>query len=195
MESQSDQTGVGFDPAPVSFCTKTVTVVVRHSTNCKGRHRGGSWRKCRCPEALLMYEGTGFREESAGERQDPFLGRAEQQAQELLDSWDPEKVKLRSLLAEKEQRQGRLEEAVNSFLADQIARLGDNGTVRNSQSLFDYVNPETEDRHQGWRLVRWVEKYNADRPADQRIIYISDITSAHLTEWRPSRHGNSDVTN
>ena len=40
-----------------------------------------------------------------------------------------------------------------------------------------------------------MEKYNADKPADQRITYISDFTSTHLTEWRASWHGNSDVTN
>jgi integrase len=40
-----------------------------------------------------------------------------------------------------------------------------------------------------------VEKYNTDRPADRRITYISDITSTHLTEWRASWSGNSDVTN
>ncbi|HUX10257.1 MAG TPA: hypothetical protein VMW51_06410 [Terriglobia bacterium] len=49
----------------------------------------------------------------------------------------------RRLPTEKEQQQVRLEEAVDSFLADQIVRLGDNSTVRNSQSLFGYSDPES----------------------------------------------------
>jgi site-specific recombinase XerD len=84
---------------------------------------------------------------------------------------------------------------VDLLLADQIARLGDNSTVRNSHSLFGYINPETKTVTRAGRFFQWVEKYNADRPADQRITYISDITSTHLTQWRASWSGNSDVTN
>jgi len=81
------------------------------------------------------------------------------------------------------------------FLADQIAQMGDNSTVRNSRSLFGYINPKTKTVTKSGRLFRWVEKYGADRPADQRINYISDFASTHLTVWRASWRGNSDVTN
>jgi hypothetical protein len=158
MESQISETGVGLDPAPVSFCTKTVTVVVRHSTNCKDRHRGGSWRKCRCPKGLLIYEGQGPGKNRRISAKTRSWEHAEKPAQEIRDSWEPEKVKLRGLLAEKEQQQVRLEEAMALFLADQLARLGDNSTVQNSRSLFGYINPETKIVTKAGRLFRLVEK-------------------------------------
>jgi hypothetical protein len=195
MESQRTEAGAGPDPAPVSFYSKTVTVFVRHSKNCKDKHRGGSWRKCRCPKSLLIYEGRGSGKNRRVSARTRSWERAEQQAQELRDSWDPEKVRLRRLLTEKERQRVRLEEAVALFLADQIARLGNNSTVQNSRSLFASVDLETKTVTRAGRLFRWVEKYNANRPADRRITYISDITSTHLTEWRASWRGNSDVTN
>jgi integrase len=195
MESQRTEAGAGPDPAPVSFFSKTVTVFVRHSKNCKDRHRGGSWRKCRCPKALLIYEGQGSGKNRRVSARTRSWERAEHQAQELRDSWDPEKVELRRLRAEKEQQQVRLEEAVDLFLADQIARLGQNSTVQNSRSLFAHINPATKTVTRAGLLFRWVEKYNASRPADRRITYISDFTSTHLTEWRASWSCNSDVTN
>jgi hypothetical protein len=136
MESQISETGVGITPAPVSFCTKTATVVVRHSSSCKDRHRGGSWRKCRCPKALLIYEGQGPGKNRRISAKTRSWEQAEKYAQEIRDSWDPEKVELRRLRAEKGQQQVRLEEAVDLFLSDQIARLGQNSTVQNSRSLF-----------------------------------------------------------
>jgi integrase len=76
-----------------------------------------------------------------------------------------------------------------------LRKGGDNSTVRNSRWLFGYIDPETKTITRSGRLFRWVEKYNADEPADQQIAYIVDFTSTHLTEWRASWRGNADVTN
>jgi hypothetical protein len=59
MQNLTTNIGVGFPPAWISFSAKPVAVIVRHSAACKDKHRGGEWRKCRCPKALLVYEAQG----------------------------------------------------------------------------------------------------------------------------------------
>jgi len=194
MQDVTTNTGAEHPPAPVSFPAKTVAVIVRHSTACKDKHRGGEWRKCRCPKALLVYEGQGSGKNRRVSAKTRSWELAEKRAQDLRDSWDPEKQELKRLRAQKERQQVRLEEAVALFLADQITRLGDNGTVRNSRSLLGYLNPETKTVTRAGRLFKWIEKYNSDKPADQRITYIADITPKHLTEWRASWSFGSDTT-
>ncbi len=175
------------------FCAKSVTVFVRHSTNCNDRHRGGSWRKCRCPKPLLIYVGHGSEKNRRVSAKARSWERAEQQAQALRGSWGESKTQAfadrKRTAACTTGRGGRV------IFADQITRLGDNSTVQNSRSLFGHINPETKTVTRAGRLFRWVEKYNADRPADRRITYISDRTSTHLTEWRAAWGGNSEVTN
>jgi len=195
MENLAADTGAEFPPAPVSFSAQTVNVVVRHSASCKDKNRGGDWRRCRCPKALLVYEGQGSGKNRRVSARTRSWEQAEKRAQELRDSWDPEKVELKRLRAEKKQCQVRLEEAVALFLADQITRLGDNGTVQNSRSLLGHINPETRTVTRAGRLFWWVEKYNAGKPDGQRITYVADITPTHLTEWRASWSLGTDTTN
>ena len=194
MQDVMTNTGAGFPPAPISFSAKTVAVIVRHSIACKDKHRGGEWRKCRCPKALLVYEGKGSGKNRRVSAKTRSWEQAEKRAQDVRDSWNPEKQELKLLRAQKERQQVRLEEAVALFLADQITRLGDDSTVRNSRSLLGYINPETKTVTRAGRLFKWVEKYNSDKPADRRITYVADITTQHLTEWRASWSLSSDTT-
>jgi hypothetical protein len=91
MENVTTDTGAEFPPAPVSFCARTVKVIVRHSEDCKDRDRGGDWRKCRCPKALLVYEGQGSGTNRRVSAKTRSWEQAERRAQELRDLWDPEK--------------------------------------------------------------------------------------------------------
>jgi hypothetical protein len=194
MQDGMTNTGAGLPPAPTSFSAKTVAVIVRHNGKYKDKHRGGEWRKCRCPKALLVYEGQGSGKNRRLSAKTRSWEQAEKRAQDLRDTWNPEKQELKRLRAEKERQQVRLEEGVALFLADQITRLGDNGTVRNSRSLLGYLNPETKTVTRAGRLFKWVEKYNSDKPADQRITYVADFTPQHLTEWRASWSLGSNST-
>jgi hypothetical protein len=54
MKHTLTDVGAGLSSAPVSFSAKTGTVIVPHNAACKDKHRGGEWRKCRCPKALLV---------------------------------------------------------------------------------------------------------------------------------------------
>ncbi|MGC2528886.1 MAG: hypothetical protein WA639_14140, partial [Candidatus Acidiferrum sp.] len=40
-----------------SVFTRTVTVVTRHSADCKDKTRGPDWRRCACRKSLVVYEG------------------------------------------------------------------------------------------------------------------------------------------
>jgi len=194
MQNTMTMTGAGLTPAPISFSVRTVAVNVRHSANCKDKKRGSEWRKCRCPKALLVYQGQGSGKNRRLSAKTRSWEVAEKRAEELRDSWNPDKVELKRLRAQTNRKQVRLEEAVALFIADQITRLGDNGTVRNSRSLLGYLNPETKSVTRAGRLFKWVERHNADKPTDQVIVYIADVGPQHLTEWRASWNFGSDTT-
>ena len=147
MKDTLTDAGAGLSSAPVPFSAKTVTVIVRHSAACKDKHRGGEWRKCRCPKTLLVYEGQG----SGTNRRVSAITRsweqAEQRAQDMRDSWDPEKQELKRLRAEKERQQVRLEEAVALFLADQ----GDNILRSSTQKWHSRVGGDVWRFHSDFR--------------------------------------------
>ena len=124
MQDITTNTGAGLPSAPVSFSARTVTVFVRHSAKCNDKERGGEWRKCRCPKDLLVCEGQGSGKNRRLSAKTRSWEQAEKRAQELRDSWNPEKAELKRLRAEKQRQQVRLEEAVALFLADQLTRWG-----------------------------------------------------------------------
>ena len=123
MECLKTEIGAGFPPAPISFSAKSAAVIVRHSMACKDKHRGGEWRKCRCPKALRVYEGQGSGKNRRVSAKTQSWELAEERAQDLRDRWNPDKVELKRLRAEKERQQVRLEEAIALFIADQVTRL------------------------------------------------------------------------
>jgi len=100
----------------------------------------------------LVYEGQGSGKNRRVSAKTRSWEQAEKRAQELRDSWDPEKLELKRLRAEKERQQVPLEDAVALFLADQMTRLGENGSVRNSRSLFGHVDPKTKTVTKAGRL-------------------------------------------
>src|SRR5579862_595746 len=118
-----------------SGITRSIKVLVRHHRKCKDRAKGKEWRRCHCRKVFLIYDGVSRSKQgkltnkirSAHTRS---WETAEKNAQEWLDSFDPEKQELKRLRAAKERQSVTLEEAVALYCADMIARLGDNGTVR-----------------------------------------------------------------
>src|SRR5580704_19636893 len=141
--------------------------------------------KCTCPKSLLVYDGATRNKKgrlvnrivSAKTRS---WSKAEKNAQDWLDQFDPDKVELKSLRAQKERQRVRIEDAVALYLADMVARLGDNGTVRMARSLFGHVNTETKQVERDGLLFAWLDQ-QFPRP-----VSISEITPALLTQWRAS---------
>jgi integrase len=158
---------------------RTVQVIARHSADCKDKAKGSEWRRCRCPKSLRIYEDGRERRVSAKTRS---WEQAESFAQEYLDSFDPEKQELKRLRARKEREQVRIVDAVALYLADMVARLGDNGTCGMARSLLGHVDHDTKEIEKNGHLFDWLDSL----PATQRPTYISDFTSALLTSWRAS---------
>jgi integrase len=162
-----------------ALITRTVKVIVRHSAKCKFKKKGAEWRNCKCPKALLVYESDKGKNRRVSVKTRSWE-RAEEKAQELRDSWDPRFQKLRRLEAEKEHQQITIEKAVGLYTADMAARLGDNGTVAMARSLFGHVDSETDTVTKNGHLFDWLEKI----PLATRPTYVTDLSPAHLTQWR-----------
>lgn len=165
--------------------TPTAKVIVRHAADCPDRKKGSEWRRCDCRKSLLLYDGT--TRTKAGKLTNRLVtagtrswARAEQARQEWLDQFDPDKIELKCLRAEKERTQVRIESAIAGYLADMVARLGDNGTVAMARSLFGKVDPETKQVVRDGHLFGWLSK-QVPRPT-----FVVDITPSHLASWRAS---------
>jgi integrase len=162
----------------------TAKVIVRHGLNCPDRKRGADWRKCNCRKSLLLYDGTTRKNGKLTNRivsaKTRSWSRAEKDAQDWLDSFDPEKQELKQLRAAKEREQKRLEEAVALYCADMIRQHGDNGTVAMVRSLLGHVDPETKQVKKSGHFFSWLGQ-QVPRP-----VFVADITPTHLTTWRSS---------
>lgn len=154
--------------------TRTVKVIVRHSSTCKDKSKGAEWRKCRCSKTLLVYESDRGKNRRVSAKTRSWE-RAEDAAQELRDSWDPRLQRLKKLESDKESESKRIDTAVALYIADMAARLGDNGTVAMARSLLGDV---TSNGH----LFNWLDKI----PAAERPVYVADLTPEQLTRWRAS---------
>ncbi len=178
------------DESIPSSRTITVKVIVRHSSTCKDKNRGSEWRKCRCRKAILIYDGGGSGANRRISAKTRSWELAEKTAQEYRDAYDPDKLELKLLRAEKERKQVRIEDAVALYLEDMVSRLGDNGTVAMARSMFGDVDPETKAIKSNGRLFDWLDTL----PTYQRPTYISEITPAHIAGWRASWKFGSDLT-
>ncbi len=171
---------MGEKPIISTPVTRTVKVQVRHSPNCKDKNRGIEWKGCNCRKIIRVYEGGGAGANKRISAKTRSWERAEKFAQEIRDSFDPEKQELKRLRAAKERQQICIEEAVALFIADMTTRLGDNGTVAMARSLFGHINPETKAVEKNGHLFDWLDAL----PSTQRPTYISDFTPVLLTTWR-----------
>src|ERR1700741_5211303 len=97
------------NPAPA--ITRTVKVIVRHSSTCKDKSKGAEWRKGRCSKTLLVYESDKGKNRRISAKTRSWE-RAEDAAQELRDLWDPRLQRLKKLESDKEFKQVHIEEAV-----------------------------------------------------------------------------------
>lgn len=169
----------------VSPVNTTAKVIVRHSNDCPDRKRGPEWRKCDCRKSFIAYDGVA--RNANGNLTNRIISaktrswsKAEEAAQDWLDQFDPEKAELKRLRAEKERQQVRIDAAVALYLSDMAARLGNDGTMKMTRSLFGHVDPETKQVKKNGHLFNFLDK-QVPRPT-----LISEITPALLTEWRAS---------
>lgn len=174
--------------------TITAKIIVRHAATCPSKGEGSDYRHCKCRKSLLVYEGGGSGTNRRISAKTRSWEKAETFLKGYLDSFDPDKQELKRLKAEKERATVRIEEAVSLYTQDMIARLGDNGTVAGARALLGNVNPETKAIVKNGHFFDWLDKFNSTRPAEQRLVYVSEITSTHLTMWRATWNYGSDLT-
>lgn len=156
--------------------TRTATVYVRHSPDCKHAAAGPQFRKCNCRKWLLLYDGT-TKQQGKVSAKTRSWAEAEVKANEWIDKFDPLKVELAELKAEKQAKQIPIEDAVQSYLKDMAARNLSAGTQdRNRAVLVTKLN-------------EWLAKQDGRRPK-----FICDMTAAHLVDWRSSWNYGSDLT-
>jgi hypothetical protein len=179
--------------------TRSIRVIVRHSADCKHRDQGNDYRGCDCRKSLLIYDGETRKKTSQNGQTRLKLScrlqsaktrswaKADAMAQEIRDSWDPEKRELKRLRAEKKAQEVSIEEAVELYCTDSITRLGDSGTVAMIRSLFGHIDPETKAVLSKGHLFEWLDK-QVPRP-----VFIADLTPTHLIAWR-SRWKFGDLT-
>ena len=172
--------------------TTTVSVFVRHSKDCKHRKKGSEFRGCDCPKSIAVYEGalSGKGTQRMISAKTRSWDRAEDFAVEYRKSLDPKEQELKRLRAQRERESFRIPEAVALYIADMIARLGDNGTVRMARSVFGHVDPETKHVKAGGLLFGWLDRL----PVHERPTFIADITPAQITAWRATWKFGSDLT-
>ena len=81
------------NPALLRPKTQTISVHTRHSADCSKKGEP-QWRRCKCAKYLYLLRDGKDTTVSAKTRS---WEKAEQQAQEIRDSWDPVKQRLREL--------------------------------------------------------------------------------------------------
>jgi hypothetical protein len=156
---------------------RTVNVVVRHSADCKHKKKGSGYPGCTCSKSLWIYEHGRDRRESAKTRS---WEEAEKRAQEIRDSWDPDKQELKRLRAKEEAEQVPIAAAIGQHIADMVTRLGDNGTVAMARSLLGNVDAQSHSVIKQGQMLNWLETI----PTAKRPDNIADLTTSHLTAWR-----------
>ncbi len=155
----------------------TVSVFARHKDGCLFYKPGD--RECRCGKYLLVYESDQKRNRMASARTTSWT-EAEARAQEMRDSWNPEKIELQQLRAKRELEQISLIDAVSLYLVDKESRLGKNSTVELARCFWGDIDPATKELKREGKFFSWI----ASQPSNQRPAYVRDVTAKHLTDWR-----------
>jgi integrase len=171
---------MGFMEESVKPEARSVKVQVRHSADCKDKSKGSDWRRCKCLKMLRVYEGGGPGSNKRIATRTRSWEKAEEQAQRIRDSWDPVRAELVRLRAEKESKQVTIEAAIALYIDDMVARLGDNGTVGMTRSLFGHIDPKSNDVDKPGHLFLWLDRL----PTDKRPLHIADLNPPLLTQWR-----------
>jgi integrase/recombinase XerD len=142
--------------------TQTVSVYTRHSSGCS-KAGEPQWRRCRCPKYLYLLKDGKRRTVSAKTRS---WEKAQVKAQEIRDTWDPVKQKMREL---EELKQAQLAEEVMIEIAVDRWLSSIRADLDNKYTQKKY---ETTAR----KLRSWAQSKN--------FTLLSQITTDALDEWK-----------
>lgn len=174
--------------------TRNAYVRVRHSAKCRDRDKGPKWEKCNCRKWLFKYDsskGPQTEKESARTRS---WTEAEAKALAWLDQFNPDKVRIRLLEAEKTAKEGtaaKIETAIAKYIQDKQVRLKrEPSTVTRAKRVLGDVDPQTFEVKQKGLLLKWLDTLSP------RPIFVSDLTSDHITDFVTTwaQYKNSTIT-
>lgn len=166
---------------------RSATVIVRHAADCKDRDKGADWRKCNCRKSILRYDGA-TQKQSRVSAKTRSWSTAEDKAQEWLDQFDPLKLEIKRLKAEKEAKTVSIEQAVAAYAADQQFRNLADKTIQRMGTILGHVDPHTFAVKRDGKLFAWLATQTT------RPYFISDVTTTHLAAWRTWWNFKSDLT-
>jgi hypothetical protein len=146
--------------------TQTVSVYTRHSADCSKKGEP-QWRRCKCAKYLYLLRDGKNKTISAKTRS---WDKAEQQAQEIRESWDPVKQKLREL-DELKQAQELGEVTITFALERWLASVKADSDSGNEHTHSKY---QTAAKHIG----AWARS--------SHLIRLSQITPDALDQWKSS---------
>jgi integrase len=164
---------------------RSAKVIARHGPNCNQE------RKCDCRKSLLLYDPMGIPTKQGLRTQVKVSAKttswetAERACREWLDSFDPDKIEIKRLTAEKEQKTATIEKAVETFLSRKPGKLAKN-TLNTNRALFGTVKDGAVIRP--GKLFEWLDKQNP------RPVFVCDLTPEHLFNWQNSWKYGSDLT-
>jgi len=149
--------------------TQTVSVYTRHSAGCS-KAGEPQWRRCKCPKYLYTLKEGKRRTLSAKTRS---WEKAEAKAQEIRDTWDPVKQKMREL---EELKQAQLVEELMIEVAIDRWLNSIRADIDNKYTQKKY---ETAAR----KLRSWAQS--------KSFTLLSQITTDALDEWKTQWKANA----
>jgi integrase len=164
---------------------RSAKVIVRHGPGCNHE------RKCNCRKSLLLYDPSGIPTKQGLRTQVKVSAKttsweaAEKACREWLESFDPDKIEIKRLKAEKEQKTATIEKAVETFLFRKPGKLAKK-TLEGNRALFGTVKDGAVIRP--GKLFGWLDKQSP------RPVFVCDLTPEHLFNWQNSWKYGSDLT-
>lgn len=169
--------------------SRSCKVVARHSANCRFKNEGPSFENCKCRKSLRIYDSTLGRNYHSSAKTRNWE-TAVKLAQNWLNSYDPDKKALTEEVARfraKKEKIATIPQAVAAYFKDMEFRQVSDKTIKRTRTLLGAVDANGKVTHDG-KFFAWIETQTP------KPVLISEITPAHLTQWRTTWGFGSDLT-
>jgi integrase len=149
---------------------QTISVYTRHKEGCLRRGSTDEQKaaakyekRCKCPKWIYLFHNSKDYRFSAKTR---TWEKAEELAREVKDWFDPAKRELRELKQQQKSSRVPIADAVDKYLSDARARHLAPATLQRFVRVFQR------------QLLPWTE--------EQGLLYLDELTTPQLTNWRSS---------
>jgi len=158
----------GLDLSSLRSKAQTISVYTRHAPDCSKKH-DPHWKRCNCVKYIYLLKDGKIKTISAKTRS---WANAEQKAQEIRDSWDPVKQRLKELddlkardLKAKELEAMTIEAALDRWVATIRSKHENNATMSKYTTIAKQIK--------SWSTSKGLSK-------------AQDLSPDNLDEWKCS---------